>query len=76
MAKDKDPSAVKSQTTAGPGADPAETSSTVQDEKILAREAGLDNAARNTSVTSSENDNVDEKGNRLLGPPEPSYEDR
>lgn len=72
---DSDPSATKSQTTAGVGADPAATSSTEQDEKILAREAGLDNALKNRSVTTQENDNeVD--GETRLGPPEPKYDDR
>lgn len=74
--KSTDPSAGQSQTTAGRDTDPGATSSTVQDEKIVAREAGLDNAAKNSSVTSSENDNVDENGNERLGPPVPSYEDR
>jgi hypothetical protein len=72
---DSDPSATKSQTTAAPGSDPGETSSTVQDEAILAREAGLDNALKNRSVTTQENDNeVD--GETRLGPPEPKYDDR
>lgn len=70
-----DPSANKSQTTAGPGSDPGATSSTVQDEKILAREAGIDNATKNSSVTTNVNDNeVD--GETRLGPPEPTYADR
>lgn len=76
MAKDKDPSAVQSQTTAGTKTDPSATSSTAQNEQILAREAGLDNAMKNTDVASMENDNVDGKGNRRLGPPEPEYSDR
>lgn len=77
MAKqDKDPSAVQSQTTAGSKTDPSATSSTVQDASILAREAGLANAAANVDVSSMTNDNVDGKGNRRLGPPEPEYADR
>lgn len=74
-AKAKDPSAVQSQTTAGTKTDPGSTSSTAQDAGILAREAGLENAARNTDVGSMQNDNLID-GTRRLGPSEPTYQDR